>query len=575
MMENNVPVMDDWGFREQTEGDTDFVKIYGCTVIVKVPTKFLRENGILKGQSTMLGDTYEYGEYPQDLVDQTLRHELERKFHEKQLGKSGKEYTIPDGWYALKGYPEYVYQGKRFIRVQSPRFVNLGTSQVPENSPVWLEVKPIQWRNGNAFVFPIKDVCASDVVLDDNREAVWDWLTGCVAKEIMPLDSSSMPEQEQSITTPSRKRGYDVEDDSVPMTITDQIEFYVRTGKTFMLHGPSGVGKSRRVEDVDPNLTAVPLWNGVLPEDIVGKVRYSNGEVRSAVDENGDPVSVMNGGVWVAPEWYEDLCRKCKEEPDKMHVLFIDEVTNARPATQSLIFNIALRKSISANNGNLPPNSVVVLAGNSKEESGAAYNMPEPLFRRMAAHIYLRPDVTEWLEWGSRKSRKHPENPERLNIHPAVAAFVASHGKECFYMAFDEDAPKLAMDPRGWEQVSDIIYDNGGRIRRELIANKLGKELTAAFIEFAKNPPITAEEIIMGQTDGLPIPQRPDEKMALIYGLRHVDKQHVQKIRTFVYRYLKAEAVNIFDAVWSKGNKERMRFIAQLKAKSIESGMIK
>ena len=36
------------------------------------------------------------------------------------------------------------------------------------------------------------------------------------------------------------------------MTIDEQIKFYIDNGKTFMLHGASGIGKSRRIKELDP-----------------------------------------------------------------------------------------------------------------------------------------------------------------------------------------------------------------------------------------------------------------------------------------------------------------------------------
>jgi len=268
----------------------------------------------------------------------------------------------------------------------------------------------------------------------------------------------------------------------------------------------------------------------------------------------------------VAPDWYNELCRKCKEKPDENHVLFIDEVTNARPTTQSLIFHIALKKSISPSKGKLPDNAVVVLAGNSKEESGAAYNMPEPLFRRMCGHIYLEPNIPDWLEWGSEKSIKHPEDPERFNVHPLVSSFVATYGDKVFYSAYDEEEPKdWALDPRGWEQVSDIIYDNNGVVRRELMESKMGEELAATFLAYAKNPPLSMEEILDGQYSYHDIPDSNDAKLALTLSLRHVDDKNVGKIRNFIGQNLGRENVAIFDSLWIGKNDERALQIAQIK----------
>lgn len=360
---------------------------------------------------------------------------------------------------------------------------------------------------------------------------------------------------------PHRKK-YGITIDESPMSVKEQIDFYVQNGMSFMLHGQSGVGKTARVEEIDPDLTAVPLWNGVLPEDIVGKVRYPDGSIAEATAENMS----SNNGVWVEPDWYTELCRKCAQEPNKMHVLFIDEVTNARPTTQSLIFHITLKKSISPSKGRLPENSVVVLAGNSKEESGAAYNMPEPLFRRMCGHIYLKPNIVDWLEWGSEKSRKRQdEYDDRQNIHPLVSSFVAAYGDKVFYSEYDEEDPKsYAIDPRGWEQVSDIIYDNQGVIRRELLESKLGKNIATSFMAFAKNPPLSVEDIIHNNYFNDDIPHDRVGQIALTYNLRNVDDRNVDKIRNFIQQNLGSENCKLFDSIWAKDNDERMLRISRM-----------
>ena len=336
--------------------------------------------------------------------------------------------------------------------------------------------------------------------------------------------------------------------DETPMSVTEQIEFYVKNGMSFMLHGPSGIGKTARVEQIDPDLTAVPLWNGVLPEDIVGKVRYPSGQEVAATEEN------MVNGVWVEPDWYVELKRKCADEPEKMHVLFIDEVTNARPTTQSLIFHLTLKKSITPSKGKLPENSVVVLAGNNRNESEAAYNMPEPLFRRMSGHIYLEPNVREWMVWGSESSYKHPNEKDRTNIHPLVTSFVGTYGEDVFYSEYNEEESKYALDPRGWEQISDIIYDNHGVIRRELLVAKMGTELAANFLAFAKIPQLSVEDVVNHNYDSRSLPRTQDARLALTLNLRHADDKQQKEVRRFITENLGKEYGSVFDAARASSN---------------------
>lgn len=353
-----------------------------------------------------------------------------------------------------------------------------------------------------------------------------------------PVRQNQQSARQNQQSDRQKKYGISVSDE--PMSVKEQISFYVQNGMSFMLHGPSGVGKSQRVKEIDPNLTSITLCNGILPEDVIGKTIYPNGVGADAA----------SGGVWVSPKWYTDLCKKCKTEPDKQHVLFIDEVTNARETTQSMIYHVALEKSIAQGVGKLPQNAVVVLAGNSKEESGAAYNMPAPLFRRLS-HIYLELNIQDWLEWGSEHSKSHPEDSERLNIHPLIASFVAANGKKVFYSEYDEeDPPKYALDPRKWEKVSDKIYANKGVVRREILESDIGTELAANLLAYAKNPPLTLEDVVNGSyTDG-DIPRTPDACLALTLSLRYATPQQVGTVRAFIQDYLGAENRAIFDSVW-------------------------
>ena len=338
----------------------------------------------------------------------------------------------------------------------------------------------------------------------------------------------------------ARQKKYGIVVSDEPMPIKDQINFYIQNGMSFMLHGPSGVGKSQRVKEIDPDLTSITLCNGILPEDVIGKTIYPNG-----VGADG-----TSGGFWVPPKWYTNLVRKCETEPDKQHVLFIDEVTNARETTQSLIYHVALEKSIAQGVGKLPNNAVVVLAGNSKEESGAAYNMPAPLFRRLS-HIYLDLNIKDWLEWGSEHSKSHPEDTDRLNIHPLVASFVATYGQQVLYSEYDEENPgKFALDPRKWEKVSDKIYANKGVMRREILEADIGPELAASLLSYAKNPPLSLEEVIEGEYTREDIPTGQDARLALVLSLRHATPKQVGKVRQFVESQLGPENRAIFDSVW-------------------------
>lgn len=583
-----------------------------------------------------------YGEYPQTVASPEIVAELNERrraltqevFEEIQkrngnpipegfvfvndFKKTGKKYIFDA--YNPKGtqgdfYPsecfELEYKDKRYILVEGrsadEHSVLSDGKNVITGSPYWVEVRPIEWLMDESGWWVAKEALFSNIRFNPpsfdnsnfNNTEIKRYLDNYFVPEMKPsrsynvqthsynkIDSGAQTVDVSAVSQRKvrRKSAYRVQVVQEPMSVKEQINFYVQNGLSFMLHGPSGVGKTARVEQIDPDLTAVPLWNGVLPEDIVGKVRYPSGTerlpeefVELIKDVQGDKADKLKalmssrereeGGVWVAPDWYTELCKKCAAEPNKQHVLFIDEVTNARPTTQSLIFHIVLKKSISPSKGKLPKNAVVVLAGNSKEESGAAYNMPEPLYRRMSSHIHLQPDLLEWLEWGSQASLKHPEDKDRLNIHPLISAFVSSQGLDVFYTPYDEEEPpEFAMDPRGWEQVSDIIYNNKGVIRRELLLGKIGTELTENLMAYAANPPLSLEDVLEGAYDKSNLPTGNDERLALVYNLRRADEEQVKTVRAFIGKNLGPEYQQVYDSIWVGEDDDRALYINSLAA---------
>ena len=543
--------------------------------ISKIPPheKEVREVQLKNGNTVKIGT---FGEYPQTIANTSICKLLEANFEQGLLQTTGKTYTFysrSNSGFSPITCQEYELNGKKYVHLKGmPYSVNSILSnncKVEEGELYWVEVQSIEWLIDETGRWISKLGIFSGIPFDTDgnydgnfeQTSIKSYINDYFSEEMIPHQTAIRAQEEKYTETVKLHNRYGIEVEDAPMPVKSQINFYVKHCLSFMLHGPSGIGKTRRIEDLDPELTAIPLYNGVLPEDIVGKVIYPNGTIDLPDDEK------QFGGRWVAPDWYIELCRKCDAEPEKKHVLFIDEITNARPTTQSLIFHIVLKRSISPSKGRLPSNAVVVLAGNSREESGAAYNMPEPLFRRMVAHIHLEPNVPEWLEWASDKSER---NPGRLNIHPVVSSFVATYADQAFFSSYDEEMPpKWAIDPRGWEHISDIIYNNGGVIQRELLENKMGQELTDNFFSYAKNPLLSLEEVLeiiaRKESPTYRIPNSHDAKLALALGLRYANDKEVVLIRQFIRDNLGKEILAVFDPVWIDKDMERA-----LKIKSLQ-----
>ena len=560
----------------------------------KAKNKTVRPNGLT---------VCTYGEYPQSIESGSDLTNLEIMYKVGLVPTTGKTYTLSDG----VTYPEYMWRGHRYIsftcpsQLSSVKFTSLsnGEKAVPGKT-YWIKIEPIKWFEVNGNLISVECLFRAGIQNQNNydgnfdKTALKDFLVNYFAKDIdvnnnnsnsnnnakankgskttsnsnnvnnITLDENMFNENttknknknetEVKPKTPQeRQLKYGISVHEEPMSVKEQINFHIQTGQSFMLHGPSGVGKTGRVKEIDPDLTSITLCNGILPEEVIGKTIYPNG--------------ISGGGIWVAPKWYIELCKKCEAQPDKQHVLFIDEITNARETTQSLVYHIALEKSIGPGVGKLPDNTVIVFAGNSKEDSGAAYNMPAPLFRRLS-HIFLDLNIQDWLEWGSEHNKKHPENPNRTNIHPLVASFVATYGEKVFYSSYDEEEPQdFALDPRKWERVSDKIYANHGVIRREILESDIGHDLAVSFLAYAKNPPLSLEEVLTHDFSTKDIPQSRDARLAMALSLRNATEEQIADVRRFIKTYLSKEILSVFDSVWIGDDDMRAVQIANIDKK--------
>lgn len=559
----------------------------------------------------------QFGAFPCSYVGDSYNKELEDMYFLQKLSETGKTYSGVDKNGKLQQNKEYLYNGEKFVRVITIRAdgdsVYSNGDKAPKSGTVrWARVQPITWEITNWKRLPKNvnpygsgedkfiEIKTADAILsgipfysgkkDENR-ALWQnstirgYLNGINVNNIKsngnsrcgspsggdfsavgsflsealgdlilikekapaPMPSNVAPIQ----SSRKKKKGFGVTVETKPLTIKEQINYYRQAGKSFMLHGPSGIGKTRRIEESDPNLVSIVLRKGMLPEEIIGKTIYPNQETTV-------------GGTWVPPAWYISLQEKCKAEPDKNHILFIDEITNVNHNEQSLVFHLVLNRTIQPNLGKLPENVVIVAAGNSREESESAYNMTEPLFRRFDGHIYLKPEINEWLEWGSEPNPKRNGKPK---IHPLVAKFVATYSDTVFYSAYDsENPPKYAIDPRGWEQLSDIIYDNHGVIRQELIENKVGEEIANNFIAFAQMPFISLEDVLEGNYDKEDFPNGFDiaSKYSIALSLREATEDQVETVRNFISKELGSEILALYDSIWIGDDIERAVYIANL-----------
>ena len=480
----------------------------------------------------------EYGEYPQYAVDASLGRTLDSEFSAGRLRKTGKTYTTDSrNWNARSEkfspveHEEFEYNGKRYVRVKSNCYesgykLSNGVKVMP-NDIVWLEVSPITWYvDESSRMLVSKTLLASGIRFcndgqyrdDFKTTEMYMYLNKYFAKDMIPSIVHEMTPEEKAQYEEDRKQAekrrnpYGLKFGQV--SEEEIIRGAIESGVAVFLHGPSSEGKSARVKQIDPTCEIIYLRNAT-PESLNGKSVYNQ-----ATGEMMD----------VKPSWLKKLEEKCANEPDRFHIVFLDEITNALPSIQGIAFNIVLDREV---NGvwKLPENARIVAAGNDMKDSLAANQLAEPLFNRFA-HVYIKTTTESWLKWASEH-----------NIHPAIYSYIAYKKGETLRSKYDGEKPNA--DPRKWEMASKMLYATGSP---EMLRALVGEDITREFVQFCNQQVITLDDVINGNyTDRDIQALNTAERYATTMGLSQVDDANLEKVRGFVTG-LGAEFGAIFDA---------------------------
>ena len=324
-----------------------------------------------------------------------------------------------------------------------------------------------------------------------------------------------------------------------PLSNDELLSVYVQNNKSVFLHGPSGVGKSARVKQLDPTATRITLRPQMNPEEVDGTLNRETGE-------------------YIPPLWYTQLCEKCEKEPERKHILFIDELTNVKPTVQSLVYSIVLDRAGKDGLWPLPKNAVVVAAGNESQGNLAAYPLTNALFRRFN-HIYYEIEKDSWLNWAMNKFEKS----NNTVIHPAILAYIMCRDESILNQELNEENPHVVTDPRKWEMASEILYQTKNPYA---LLPAIGEALTADFVSFVKSMRITVQQIIneeYNKDDFITLDI--SQKYGAIAGLTFAREEELPKVREFIKDNLGKELLATYDSLWIGNDPERAMIIGEFR----------
>ena len=334
---------------------------------------------------------------------------------------------------------------------------------------------------------------------------------------------------------------YDLHQDDDEISV---IRDYLESNIPVYLHGLVGDGKSDRIREIDPDATIIYL-STTSPERINGKTVCEPAFM-------GDEGTLIPGRMLaIKPSWLVELEEKCANEPDKIHVLFFDELSNAVPAIQSFVFNIILKHEVNGK-WKLPENARIAAAGNELKDSLAAYEIAKPLFSRFA-HIEVKTDLENWIEWGCRH-----------NIHPLVLAFQLYTKGEYLRTKYTALSPNAT--PRKWEMVSKVLQETRSI---HALYSLIDKEVVDKFIKFCTYPMVPLNVIVEndlydGCIENLKKITKEQEFYLLVANLSMCKMENIKDVY-HVIAYLEPKYQKLFDGIWCGKSEERKELVKKLK----------
>ena len=510
----------------------------------------------------------EYGYYPQKAVSKDMQERLERAYRSGSISKTRNSYTTDsiayneyDTSFQPQTHQEYEYNGKRYVRVKANSYYDgydftlSNDEQYRDGDNVWVEVQPVKWLVDEKEKVMLTDkLIFSGVQFNHTRDYhtrdfdktdIKTFMDRYLSRDL--VQSRSMLKQTRTSSNGAKKNENPYNLDFSETSEADVIRTAIQSNVSIFLHGKPGCGKSDRVKQLDPDFIELNLSH-LDPELLDGLAGEKDGK-----------------SVHIKPPWLEDLEAKCQEEADKIHILFLEELTNASPMMQSKAYGIALDKKV-AGRWKLPENARVVAAGNELEDSLVANEMAEPLYDRFA-HVNIETNKENWLEWAVtpesfyERLDYNKETQPKQKIHPAIYAFISYKGDEVLRTPYNREHPEPHADPRRWKMASDMLYASNNPSTLKAI---VGEDLTRDFIYFCQLPTITIEDVLKGNYTGEELEEMDlGRKLATVSGLVAVDSENMPKVREFTKK-LGAEICKKFEVQWTYGDEERLEQLQEI-----------
>lgn len=212
---------------------------------------------------------------------------------------------------------------------------------------------------------------------------------------------------------------------AIQLTPAQAFDFLLNVAVTrpVFMWGAPGIGKSalvRRFADT-VGLECVSLLGSQLaPEDLLG-VPKIDGECSRFFP----PANIVRAEAFV---------------------LFLDELNASSHEIQKAFYSLILDRRVGEYH--LPKGTIVIGAGNRAKDAAIVKPMPSALINRLA-HIHLRADHRQWLDWAVAEGAIHPWVLDYIRLRPDHLWSEPPKHEEPF------------STPRSWHMLSDALHSFG------------------------------------------------------------------------------------------------------------------
>ncbi|BBL76438.1 AAA family ATPase [Methylomagnum ishizawai] len=135
-------------------------------------------------------------------------------------------------------------------------------------------------------------------------------------------------------------------------------------------------------------------------------------------------------------------------------VLFLDELNASSHEIQKAFYSLILDRRVGEYH--LPAGTIVIGAGNRAKDAAIVKPMPSALINRLA-HIHLRADHRQWLDWAMAEGGIHAWVLDYLRLRPDHLWSEPPKHEEPF------------STPRSWHMLSDALHSFGDGIADTLL----------------------------------------------------------------------------------------------------------